>query len=184
MELIFLYGVPGVGKLTIAKEIANIVGDRYKIFHNQMTVDIISPIIPFGTPIGFELNGKWRRDMLKACLDLNINLITTFVYADEDREGDSGDRNYIEGLIDLIEKDGKGKIHFVHLICDLDLIFQRIQNQDRKQHRKVSDPAKLQSSLRRWELLKPIPGVQSLTIDTGKISAIQAAKQIISHLQL
>jgi cytidylate kinase len=48
MNLILLYGPPAVGKLTIAKEIARLTG--FKVFHNQLTVNLAAAIFPRGTP--------------------------------------------------------------------------------------------------------------------------------------
>jgi replication-associated recombination protein RarA len=47
MNLIFLYGPPGVGKLTVAQELAGMTG--YKLFHNHLTVDLVYAVFDFGT---------------------------------------------------------------------------------------------------------------------------------------
>ncbi len=36
MRLVFIYGPPGVGKLTVARELAALTG--FKLFHNHLTV--------------------------------------------------------------------------------------------------------------------------------------------------
>ena len=38
MKLVFIYGLPGVGKLTVAKELSIITG--YKLFHNQCSLKL------------------------------------------------------------------------------------------------------------------------------------------------
>jgi hypothetical protein len=51
MKLIFIYGSPAVGKLTVAKELASITG--YKISHNHLTFDLASSLFdPFSRPFG------------------------------------------------------------------------------------------------------------------------------------
>jgi hypothetical protein len=51
MKLIFIYGSPAVGKLTVAKELASITG--YKIFHNHLTFDLASSLFDsFSKPFG------------------------------------------------------------------------------------------------------------------------------------
>jgi broad-specificity NMP kinase len=47
MRLIFLYGLPGVGKLTVARELAEFTG--FKVFHNHLTVDLVGSVFDFGT---------------------------------------------------------------------------------------------------------------------------------------
>ncbi len=179
MNLIFLYGLPGSGKLTIAKELIKQIGDEYKLFHNQMTVDLVSQFFPFATPKWSYLNGEYRRLMFEACAEEGINLITTYVYA---RNYD-GDDKYVKNLIQLVEKSN-GEILFVHLNCDLNTIYQRIQNEDRKKHRKVSDPEKLRETMSKWDLLSPIDYVNNLNIDTGVLHPQESAMKIIKHFNL
>lgn len=173
MDLIFLYGLPGSGKLTIAKELVK-RQPELKLFHNQMTVDIISPIIPFPHPRGFKLSEQYRLLMIDACLDLDISLVMTHVYAVTE------DDAYINKVIDLIDQKG-GKAFFIHLVCDRETVFQRIQNPDRKNHRKVMNPAKLQTSLERWDLESPINFVDNLEIDTVTHTVTESAEIILNH---
>ena len=55
MNLIFIYGPPAAGKLTVATEIAALTG--YKVFHNHLSIDCIEPIFRL------EQNrfGNWSR---------------------------------------------------------------------------------------------------------------------------
>ena len=39
MKLVILYGPPGVGKLTVGRELAARTG--FKLFHNHLTVDLV-----------------------------------------------------------------------------------------------------------------------------------------------
>lgn len=45
MKLIFIYGSPAVGKLTVAKELSKKIG--YPIFHNHLTVDLAKVLFDF-----------------------------------------------------------------------------------------------------------------------------------------
>ncbi len=47
MKLFFLYGLPGTGKLTIARELAELTG--IKLFHNHLTVDLLFSVFEFGS---------------------------------------------------------------------------------------------------------------------------------------
>ncbi|MCE7735208.1 MAG: AAA family ATPase [Candidatus Heimdallarchaeota archaeon] len=178
MKLIFLYGMPGVGKLTVAKEMVRLLGD-FKLFHNQMTVDIISSIFPFASPRWSKLNGEYRRLMYEACAEEDINLNVTSVYAKDY----PGNDEIVNETIKLVE-DNNSEVCFVHLVCDQDIIFQRIQNLDRKEHRKVSEPEKLKDTMSKWDLITPISYVKNLTVDTGKINPIESAIEIIKYYKL
>lgn len=46
-QLLFLYGAPAVGKLTIAREISELAG--LPVFHNHLVVDAVSSVFPFGS---------------------------------------------------------------------------------------------------------------------------------------
>jgi hypothetical protein len=48
MKLIFIYGMPAVGKLTVAQELAAITG--YRLFHNHLVVDLLLTVFEFGGP--------------------------------------------------------------------------------------------------------------------------------------
>ena len=48
MKLIFLYGLPATGKLTVAHELAAITG--FKVFHNHLVVDVLLTVFDFGSP--------------------------------------------------------------------------------------------------------------------------------------
>ena len=45
MKLVILYGPPGVGKLTVGRELAALTG--FKLFHNHLTVDLAAAVFDF-----------------------------------------------------------------------------------------------------------------------------------------
>ncbi len=46
-NLIFIFGPPAVGKMTVGQELAKITD--YKLFYNHMTIDLITPFFRFGS---------------------------------------------------------------------------------------------------------------------------------------
>ena len=44
MQLIFIYGLPASGKLTVAEELAELTG--YPVFHYHVTRDLVQRIYP------------------------------------------------------------------------------------------------------------------------------------------
>ena len=53
MRLIFVYGMPASGKLTVARELAELTG--YKLFHNHLVVDLLLSVFAFGSDGFVEL---------------------------------------------------------------------------------------------------------------------------------
>ncbi|HEX8767073.1 MAG TPA: hypothetical protein VF714_01815, partial [Jatrophihabitans sp.] len=47
MNLIFLHGPAAAGKLTTAQALGNRLG--YPVFHNHLTVDLLTTVFPFGS---------------------------------------------------------------------------------------------------------------------------------------
>ena len=56
MNLIFMYGPPGVGKLTVARELSQLTG--YKLFHNHLVVNLVYAVFDFKTKPFVELREK------------------------------------------------------------------------------------------------------------------------------
>ena len=181
MKLIFLYGPPAVGKLTIAKRIeklANSEGNNYpefKVFHNQMTVDLITPIIPWGEKVGFRLNGEYRMLMYEACAELDINLITTMVY------DHPSDATWVKKMIDRLSKLNVD-IHFIQLICDDEILMERVTEESRQAHLKITNPETLVEVMKKWDLMTKMDFVDSLTFDTGELLSIEVANKILSSI--
>jgi cytidylate kinase len=47
MELVFIHGPAGSGKLTVARELSRMTGLR--LFHNHLTVDAVTAVFDFGS---------------------------------------------------------------------------------------------------------------------------------------
>src|SRR5271155_5032148 len=53
MKLIFIYGLPDSGKLTVGMELAAMTG--FRLFHNHLVVDLLLSVFDFGSPAFVEL---------------------------------------------------------------------------------------------------------------------------------
>jgi tRNA uridine 5-carbamoylmethylation protein Kti12 len=58
MRLIFIYGPPAVGKLTVTTELAKVTG--FKLFHNHVSIQFVQSIFEFGTRQFWKLTDKFR----------------------------------------------------------------------------------------------------------------------------
>src|SRR6478609_6185984 len=107
MNLIFLYGPPATGKLTVAQELVKLTG--YKLLHNHLTVDLVSAFFDFESEQAQRLSSKFRLEMLEEAAKTNIpGIIFTYVYAKD------LDDQFVKSVIDSITPFD-GKVLFVFL---------------------------------------------------------------------
>ena len=79
MNMIYIYGPPGVGKYTVSKKLSKLTG--YKLFHNQLSIEFVMSVFDFGTPAFNNLVLKYRADMIEEAAKNGISLIFTSSYA-------------------------------------------------------------------------------------------------------
>ncbi len=175
MRLVFLYGPPGVGKLTVARELVALTG--FKLFHNHLTVDLVAAVFPRGSPAFGPLVQRFRRQMFEAAAQQDVDLIFTYVYAHPE------DEPSVRELVEPVLASG-GLVHYVQLTCARDELLARVADESRRAYRKLTDPAGAARLLDHANLLAPVPFATSLPIDTTHVLPAEAATQIVSHYSL
>lgn len=175
MKLIFIYGPPAVGKLTVATELAELTG--FKLYHNHVSVDFVKSVFQFGTPTFWRLVDKFRREILEEAANEGINTIFTFVY------GKGIDDGFVRDVIRRVESHG-GKVCFVRLYCDHDELLRRVTNEARKNWGKLTTKSGLARMFERFNMTADVPSARSLSIDTTSTPPRQAAKEIAAHYRL
>jgi len=172
MKLIFLYGAPAVGKLTVADKIAE--QTRYKVFHNHLSIDCIEPIFDFGTPSFFKLIELIRVETVAETARENVDLIYTFCYAKD------FDDSHVAKIVESVEANG-GEVCFVLLTCERDELEKRALEESRKKFGKANNLETLHEILDKYDLSSPVPMRESLQIDNTNLSAELTAQTIIKH---
>ena len=176
MKLIFLYGPPGVGKLTVAKELAKNTG--YKILHNHLTIDLIETIFDSGTNNFRNLIDKYRLDLIKQAAKHKIKgLIFTMCYVAKH------DDAYIKKILAVIRKY-RGQIFFIQLICDKEKLFQRIKHPARKKFSKIKKVKTLKSVIAKNDFFQAVPFKNNFSVNNTKLSPKLAALKIKKHFDL
>ncbi len=181
MKLVFLYGPPASGKLTVAKELAKLTG--YKLFHNHLTADLVAPLFPFGTKEYSELVHKIRLLFFEAAAKSRIaGMIFTFVYAIETFGGKSDDE-FVRKVMSAVEKR-KGRVFLVKLTCSRKELFKRLKAESRNAHGKLKSPKVLREIMSNNRLDEVVPFGKTLVIDNTKLSPRKTAEKIIKHYRL
>ncbi len=73
--LVYLYGPPAAGKLTIAERLAELTGSP--LFHNHLTVNAIAPVFEFASPACTEVLHRLRLDVFATGARADVGLIFT-----------------------------------------------------------------------------------------------------------
>jgi hypothetical protein len=172
MVLVFLYGQAATGKLTVARELARTTA--LPVFHNHIAVDAALTLFDFGTP-GFVAlrEGVWLAAIEQAARHARSMIFTFHPEA-------SVPPDFVERVAGIVAEHG-GDILFVRLICDDDVIEQRISNASRSQFRKLTSP----DMFRRLQAAGAFdyPALPAdVTVDTTHNSAAQCAAAIAGHL--
>jgi chloramphenicol 3-O-phosphotransferase len=172
MKLVFLHGPPAVGKLTVARELARLTG--FSLFHNHLTVDLVSSLFPFGSEPFIDLREQiWLSAFAEAARQ-GLSFIFTFNPERTVRE------RFIQDAIDVVESAG-GRVIFVELTCTEEELERRIEQDSRKKFGKLA-------SVVQYRLLKDagafdFPKLPSgLRVDTTNQSPVFSAELIHAYV--
>ena len=129
MKLVIIFGPQAVGKMTVGHELEKITG--LKLFHNHMTIDLVSPFFSYGTPEGKRLVKLFREEIFKAVSASDMEgMIFTFLWAfDDDR-----DRAYLQHVSSLFTEKG-GEVCYVELEADTEERLVRNKTEHRLAHK-------------------------------------------------
>jgi hypothetical protein len=170
MKLIFISGLPGVGKLTVAKELSALTG--YKLFHNHLTVDLLLSVFAFGSPQFVELRESiWLSVFERACRANLPGLIFTFNAENTVRQ------SFIATMEETVAANG-GAICFVELVCDDQELQRRMDTASRRQYAKLTSWAKYQELKAAGAFSAPKLPAPAVIVDTGKLDPKNAAIRI------
>jgi hypothetical protein len=174
MRLVFLYGPPAVGKLTVSLELAALTG--FKVFHNHLTVNPLVAIFPRNSPPYSRLLREFRVRMLEEAAEAGVDLIATWAYP---RNGEEGAQAYFRA----VESRG-GRVHLVRLVCDRAVMLERVADESRRALDKLTDPARLDLLLDERFQPRQLPFGDSLVVDTTNLPPREAALRIAAHYDL
>ena len=175
MKLLFIYGSPAVGKLTVANEIA--ARTQFKVFHNHLSIDAVEPIFDYGTKPFGRLVSLIRVETVREAARENVDLIYTFCYAKD------LDDAHVKKITEVTEENG-GEVCFVLLKADREALNRRVTEESRRKMGKAKTVEMMDYFHETFDLCSPVPERESLIIDNTNLPAESAARQIIEHFNL
>lgn len=174
MNMIFIYGPPASGKLTIAKELASLT--NYKVFHNHQTRDIVHELYPSTLDENYGLVDKLRLDIFKYAARHSTDIIFTYVH------DDVTDTSFVNKVVKTIEAE-KGNVLFIETSASKSTLLSRVDSDSRKEHSKLIDKNILERLIDAGTY-ESLPYEKILKIDTTNMSAKESASLIANHYKL
>jgi shikimate kinase len=165
-----IYGPSGIGKESISRELAK--KNNWSLFPQHLAFDVACAVIGFGKD-GFE---QYQRNIvlqaIQTLLDRKVEgIVLSFCYV-------SPFSNYfMEGLLDLLKEHDVSST-FVYLECGFDEHVRRVTSEGRKNTNKIQSKKYLESYLAKYDFSENIPGVESATLDTTKLTQLESAIEI------
>jgi predicted kinase len=176
--LVYLYGPPACGKLTVAGRLAELSG--YRLFHNHLTVNAVRSVFDFGTEPFDQLVRQLRLDILRTAASAGIDVIFTNNSAWRDPDGRARFAAFAESVKRSTEEGG-GSVLFVRLTAPLEILEERVGDESRLEHGKLSDVGRLREMVADLDQTSLYPG--DLVIDTSQVTPDEAARIIVAELK-
>ena len=173
-QVIFLFGRPGVGKLTVGELLA--VETGYRLLHNHSVVDLVTSLFPFGSPPFVALRERIWLGSIDACLAAKqAGVIMTF--APEATVTD----DFIPALQKRVTARG-GVLRFIELRCSDAQLEIRLKDDSRGRFGKLRDVYEFRKLDKAGAFDRPQMPAAELVVDTTNTNPLESARAIAKHL--
>jgi len=175
--LVYLYGPPAVGKLTIAESLAARSGA--KLFHNHLTVNALRPVFDFASPPFTEVLHRLRLDVFATAARAGVDVIFTNNSAWGGADGRANFTAFAEAVKRAVGGSG-GRTLFVQIVAPQSVLEARVRNDSRHPHHKLTDVSRLREMLAAHDPAPLDPA--DLIIDSNELTPDDAAARIAVEL--
>ncbi|MBD2862904.1 AAA family ATPase [Paenibacillus oceani] len=186
MKLIVIFGPQAVGKMTVGQELAKCTG--LKLFHNHMTIDLVSNFFSYGSAPGKRLVSLFRQEIFEEVAKSDLpGLIFTYVWAFDMQ----ADWDYVQKICGIFESKGGG-VYYVELEADVEERLERNKSPNRLHHK----PSKRNIEFSEQDLLRSMDKYRLnsyegeirkenyMRINNTRISPEEVARMIQEQFQL
>jgi hypothetical protein len=175
--LLYIYGPPASGKLTVATVLSQLTG--LPLFHNHLTVNAIKTVFTFGSDAFSQVLHRLRLDVFQTAARAGVSLIFTNNSAWSGPDGRSRFAAFAGEAKRLVHAGG-GQTVFVRLTAPLPVLETRIADASRRNMSKLLDAKRLREMLTDLDLSALHP--DDLEIDTSRVQPDIAAQNIVDTL--
>lgn len=165
---LLIYGPPGAGKLTVARELEARYGVH--VLDNHVAVDAALRLFTFGQPGFARLCEEIRVTMLRAAAAANLDVVSTFAY------GHGVDDDAIQALIDASTTHG-ANVTVAQLLPSDDELRRRVVAESRHASNKITDLSLYDEVRREYDLRTPFAATD-VTIDNTATTAAAVAEHL------
>jgi hypothetical protein len=127
--LLFVFGPPAVGKMTVGRAIAD--ASDFRLFHNHHVIEPLLDVFDFEAPAFQTLMGEFRQRVLEEAAAADIDLVFTLVWALDLAEDADGVRRHLAPFVAA----GR-RIALVELYSDLGTRLERNRTELRLSEKK------------------------------------------------
>jgi len=171
MDVILIHGSPGVGKYTVAKELAKIID--YKLIHIHSIYDLLEEI--FGKnqyEISLRILNEIYLKIFEEAAKAKVRGII-FTYAEIAKDN----FDFVRQIKKLFDKNNC-KLKFVHLICEKGGLKKRVISDSRKKFHKTKTIKELKFLLSTKDYKSSFLNSETFKLDNTKISPKKTAQKI------
>jgi len=184
--VVHLVGYPGVGKYTVATELARLAeerGRRLVVVDNHHTSNVIFSVLPVDG-VSTLPDSVWDRvDEVRAALMRTIKELSpadwSFVFTNVMTEGVPADHETLDRVRQLAESRNSHYVP-VRLTCQIDELLRRVARPDRPTRQKWVDPAGVSTFVEGSELIR-IAHSALLDLDVTDLAPSETAARILDH---
>jgi adenylate kinase family enzyme len=181
--VIYLFGFPAAGKYTLAKEI--VAQTDARLIDNHLINNVIFSVIrPDGkTKLPQEVWQFTRKvsDLVREAAVKLASAEENFIFTNALNEEYPPDHITYEKVLD-VAKQRNALFVPVRLVCDLEVLQERIVSKDRHERMKMIDPEGIAEHYRNYTVLNP-DHKNKLELDVSNLAVQDAVSAILAHVQ-